>query len=101
MTPEEKDLLGKTFALSQENNVLLKKMQKSARINRVFQYLYWAFIVFGSVGAVYLGQLYVSSIQAATSIGDTPSSLTTAATSSSGIMNDINSLKQELQAISP
>lgn len=97
MTPEERDMLEKTFALSQENNQILKKMQKSGRTGRVLQYFYWAFIVFGSVAAVYLGQLYVNSIQSATDISNGITSVAT--TTGAGLITNLNNLKSELQQI--
>lgn len=102
MTPEERDMLVKTYALSQENNRILQKMDKSGRTSRIVKYFYWAFIVIATVGSIYFGSLYVNSINSAVDFGDTttPNAPAVAATSSSGVVNYLNNLKTELQQIS-
>ena len=65
MTPDERSLLERTAALTEENNQLLKKMQKSARWQRGFQIVYWVLIILFSFGAIYLIQPYINSLTGA------------------------------------
>ena len=62
MTPEEKSLLERTYALSEENNQLLKSIRRSGRVRTVFHILYWAIILALSFGAYYLVQPYVTTL---------------------------------------
>ncbi len=65
MTPEEKDLLQKTFALSTENNQMLKKMQGSQRTANLLRWGYWILIIVLSVASFWLIQPYINSLQSA------------------------------------
>jgi hypothetical protein len=65
MTPEERSLLERTAALAEENNKLLKSMQKSARWRTVFQIGYWAIIIILTFGAFYFIQPYINSLTGA------------------------------------
>ena len=65
MTPEERSLLERTAALAEENNKLLKSMQKLARWRTAFQIFYWVLIIGLTFGAFYFIQPYINSITGA------------------------------------
>jgi len=62
MNPEEKELLQRTVALSEENNDMLRKIQRSMRLGRAMTLIYWFFIIGSAVGAYYLVQPYIEQI---------------------------------------
>ena len=98
MTPEERAMLEETRNAVLENTKILQKMQRSGRTNRFLQYCYWVFIIFGSLAAVYLGQLYIDSINSATAIGDTTAPAN--ASTGTGVVSNLSALEQELKGIS-
>ena len=65
MTPEERSLLERTAALTEENNKLLKSMQRSARWRTAFQIGYWVLIIGLTFGAFYFIQPYINSLTGA------------------------------------
>ncbi len=65
MQPEDKELLKKTLALEEENNSMLRSIQRSMRLARFMSILYWVFIIGSAVGAYYLIQPYVDGITGA------------------------------------
>ncbi len=64
MQPEEREILDRTLALSEENNKILRKMQRSLRWGRFFNALYWVFIIGTAVGAYYYVQPYLDPLWA-------------------------------------
>ncbi len=62
MTPEEKSLLERTLKLSEENNNILRKMRRSARISSLFHIFYWVVIIGLSVGSYYFIEPYFSAL---------------------------------------
>jgi hypothetical protein len=62
MTPEEKELLKRSIALGEENNSILRAIQRSMRMQRFMSFLYWIFIIGSAVGAFYLVQPYFNSL---------------------------------------
>ncbi len=60
MTPEEKELLNKTYKLAEENNGILKSMRLSNRVSTVFRFAYWFIIIALSFGAYYFIQPYMN-----------------------------------------
>lgn len=62
MTPEEKSLLERTYKLTEENNALLRKMQRRALFGTVFRVIYWALIIGISIGAFYFIQPYIDTL---------------------------------------
>ena len=48
MSPEEKDLLKKTYEIVQENNLLLAKMKRAVFVGTVMKVIYYA-LLFGSL----------------------------------------------------
>ena len=91
MTPEEKSLLERTYKLVEENNDLLKSMRRNARWTTIMRIVYWAVVLFLSVGAYYAIQPYVTSLYgelgSLTSIGDGFNSATTAAQSLKSLLS--------------
>ena len=65
MQPEEKELLKKTLALEEENNTILRSIQRSMRLARFMSILYWVFIIGSAVGAYYLIQPYIEALTGA------------------------------------
>lgn len=65
MQPEDKELLKKTLALEEENNSILRSIQRSMRLARFMSILYWVFIIGSAVGAYYLIQPYIEGITGA------------------------------------
>jgi hypothetical protein len=58
MSPEEHELLKRSIALSEENNDILRGIQRSMRLGRFMTFLYWLIIIGISVGAWYFIQPY-------------------------------------------
>jgi len=61
MTPEERELLKRTLSVAEENNELLRKIQRSMRLARFMTLLYWMFIIGAFAGAYYFIQPYIES----------------------------------------
>jgi hypothetical protein len=62
MSPEEKELLRRSISLAEENNDILRSIQRSMRLARLMTFLYWVVIIGASVGAFYLIQPYLRSL---------------------------------------
>lgn len=62
MTPEERELLKRSIALSEENNDILRSMQRSMRFSRFMSILYWLFIIGSAIGAYYFVQPYIKAV---------------------------------------
>ena len=60
MTPEEKSLLERTYKMTEENNAILHSLRRSARLSTIFKIIYWAVIIFVSIGAYYAIQPYMN-----------------------------------------
>ena len=58
MSPEEHELLKRSIALSEENNDILRSIQRSMRLGRFMTFLYWLIIIGITVGAWYFIQPY-------------------------------------------
>ena len=67
MTPEERSLLERTAALAEENNKILRSMQRKARWQAAFQIGYWVIIIALTFGAFYFIQPYINSLMGALS----------------------------------
>lgn len=65
MTPEEKELLNRAVELGEENNKILRSMNRSMRIGRIMSTIYWVFIIGSAVGAFYLIQPYIETLTGA------------------------------------
>ncbi len=59
MSPEEKELLKRSIALGEENNDILRSIQRSMRLGRLMTALYWLFIIGSAAGAYYFAQPYI------------------------------------------
>ena len=62
MDSEDKELLKRAVALSEENHDMLRSMQRSMRLGRFMSILYWVFIIGSTVGAYYLIQPYLEQV---------------------------------------
>lgn len=63
MTPEEKELLNRVVALSEQNNDILRSIQRSMRFSRFMSIVYWIFIIGSAVGAYYIIQPYIDALK--------------------------------------
>jgi hypothetical protein len=59
MSPEEKELLRRSIALSEENNDILRSIQRSMRLARLMTLVYWIFIIGTAIGAFYVFKPYL------------------------------------------
>lgn len=55
----DKDFFDRLMKLTEENNHLLHKMWRAARIGRAMRVLYWLVIIGISIGALYYIQPYI------------------------------------------
>lgn len=62
MSPEELELLKRNIAISEENNDILRSIQRSMRLSRLMSILYWLIIIGASVGAYYFIQPYLDQL---------------------------------------
>ena len=65
MSPEEKELFKRSIQLAEENNDILRSMQRSMRLARFMTIIYWVFIIGSAVGAYYLIQPYIEAVSGA------------------------------------
>ena len=63
MSPEEKELFKRSIALAEENNDILRAMQRSQRLAHLMSIIYWIFIVGTAIGAYYFIQPYLDEIK--------------------------------------
>ncbi len=63
MTPEEKELLHRSVALSEENNDILRSIQRTMRMGHFFNIIYWIIIIGIAVGAFYFLKPYWTEAQ--------------------------------------
>ena len=61
MDPDDKALLKETLKLAQENNRLLRKINRNMQWARVMKTLYWLVIIGAMLGAYYLLQPVIES----------------------------------------
>ncbi len=71
MDPLDKEKLDKALALLEENNTLLRKMRASQKNAQLFKALYWAVIIFITIGGYYALKPILSNLGSA--YGITPS----------------------------
>ena len=78
MGPEDRKLLEDTFHVAEENNNILREMQRAQKLARLMTIIYWVFIIGSAVGAYYIIQPYVDQLVGAyTGAADTLRSLQT------------------------
>ncbi len=65
MNPNEKELLQKTYELTEENNKILRGIRRSNRWSSLFRAVYWIVIIGISIGAFIYIQPYVDSVMKA------------------------------------
>ena len=63
MTPEERRILSETRQLAEENNEMLRKIQRSQRASLALKTIYWLVIIGLSVGAFWFIQPYVNAVK--------------------------------------
>jgi len=52
-TPEDRDLLERTFKLARDNNRMLQSMNRAALFNGLFRFLAWGLVLGGSIWLYY------------------------------------------------
>ena len=62
MSPEERELFKRSIALAEENNDILRAMQRSQRLAHLMSIVYWIFIIGTAIGAYYFIQPYLQQI---------------------------------------
>ncbi len=62
METGDRELIEKVLRVSQENNVMLRRMQSRARWGTLFRAFYWILIIGLSLGAFYFVQPYIEAI---------------------------------------
>jgi len=62
MDPELKKMMRENLELSQENNKLLKKMNRSIILGRLFTVIYWIVIIGTMLGAYYVLQPFIEGV---------------------------------------
>ena len=94
MTPEEKKMLVDTYELSKENNVILKKMRRSALISSSFRVIYILIILGLTYGSYVLIQPYIDQMRGLYgSVQDTVGQVQGVGGSLGGLQNLLNDLK--------
>ncbi len=61
MTPEERSLLQRTYALVEENNGILRGIRRANRWGIAIKIFYWVIIIGVTLGAFYFIQPYIES----------------------------------------
>ncbi len=62
MSPEERELLNRSVSLAEDNNKILHAMRRSMRVSRIFNIIYWIFIIGSAIGAYYFIQPYLEKL---------------------------------------
>lgn len=63
MSPEEKELFKRSISLAEENNDMLRSIQRHLRLTRFMTAVYWVFIIGSAIGAYYLIQPYIDQLR--------------------------------------
>ncbi len=63
MNPEDRRLLLKSIELGEENNAILRRLQRTARWGTFFKVFYWTVIIAISFGTYFFLQPYVEKLQ--------------------------------------
>lgn len=93
MTPEERKMLEEVRALAQENNEVLKSIQRSQRAGAVFKIIYWVIILGLSFGAYWLIQPYVNMLKSSLSDATSNPSATADSFTLSGALSNLKELQ--------
>ena len=59
MEPHEREMLDRVLELSEQNNKMLKKMERMARWSTIFRIIYWSVIIGTAIGLFYFMQPYI------------------------------------------
>jgi hypothetical protein len=68
--PETKKLLEETLKVNKENNVLLHKLVRSHKMATVYRIVYWAIIIFSTLGVYYYIQPFLGNMFNAYGVSD-------------------------------
>ena len=94
MTPEERKMLEETVTLSRENNVILRKIRRSALMSSFFRILYIVIILGLTVGSYYLALPYIDQVKGLYgNVQDTVGKVQGVGGGLSGVQGLLNSLK--------
>lgn len=97
MTEDEHRLLIEVRDLAQENNRILKSLQRSNRAALAFKIVYWIIIIGVSFGALYLFQPYVDALKGSVSTVQEDPSTAAEPFTFSGAYKSIEGLKDLLK----
>lgn len=76
MNEEERELLERTLRVSEENNKILKRLQRAGRFAVAFKIFYWLAIIGLAFGAYYFIEPYINELGGAyTKFNDTVKNL--------------------------
>ncbi len=62
MIPEDRELLRHSIHLSEQNNTILRGIQRSMRISRAISIIYWVIIIGTAFGTYYYLQPYMDQV---------------------------------------
>jgi len=62
MTPEERELLYRVASTVEDNNKMLHKLQRAARWNTFWRWMYWIVIIGTAIGAFWFVQPYLDKV---------------------------------------
>lgn len=62
MENDNQELLEKLLRLTEENNVMLRRIQSRARWGTIFRVAYWVLLIGLSIGAFYFIQPYIEAV---------------------------------------
>ncbi|HEY0908590.1 MAG TPA: hypothetical protein VGE35_04600 [Candidatus Paceibacterota bacterium] len=68
MTPDEHRLLIETREMAEENNRILKGLQRTNRASLAFKIVYWVVVLGVLSGALYFLQPYIDTVKSSLSI---------------------------------
>jgi hypothetical protein len=95
MNPNEKELLQKTYDLSEENNKILRGLRRSNRLSSFFRVIYWIIVIVAAYGAYWFIQPYLNLVVNA--YGSLQSDLKTVKTATTNITSPINNLINKIK----
>ena len=95
MTPEERSLLERTYAIAEENNKILRGIRSSNRFSMIMRVVYWVVIIIVSFGAYYFIQPYLTMLLGIT--GQNQGTLQGIENSMNQAQSSANSLKDLLK----
>ena len=63
MNPDERALLERVAKMTEENNVMLRKIRRTMKAGTVMKAVYWSVLILASIGATYFIQPYIDQLR--------------------------------------